>query len=96
MIFNGKVIDRTDLWKDCGSNPLYPQGGTWVYDRGHWCPGDLQNPDCYDVKASPKESLIDIDMMPYVDFIGEVDGKEAITAYLIQYKQPKMCIRDRR
>lgn len=88
VIFNGKVIDRTDLWKDCGSNPLYPQGGTWVYDRGHWCPGDLQNPDCYDVKASPKESLIDIDMMPYVDFIGEVDGKEAITAYLIQYKQP--------
>ncbi len=88
VIFNGKVIDRRDLWKDCGSNPLYPQGGTWVYDRGHWCPGDLQNPDCYEVKADPKESIIDIDMMPYVDSIGEVDGKEAITAYLIQYKQP--------
>ena len=88
VIFNGKVIDRRDLWKDCGSNPLYPQGGTWVYDRGHWCPGDLQNPDCYEVKADPKESIIDIDMMPYVDSIGEVDGKEAITAYVIQYKQP--------
>ena len=19
---------------------LYPQGGTWVYDRANWCPGD--------------------------------------------------------
>ena len=87
-IFNGKVINRRDLWKDCGSNPLYPQGGTWVYDRGYWCPGDLQNPDIYDVKAFPKESIIDIDMMPYMDSVGEVEAREAIAAYLIQYKKP--------
>jgi len=24
---------------DCGLNPLYPQAGTWIYDRGNWCPG---------------------------------------------------------
>ena len=28
------------VWRDnCGLNPLYPQGGTWVYDRANWCPG---------------------------------------------------------
>lgn len=28
------------VWRDnCDVNPLYPQGGTWVYDRSNWCPG---------------------------------------------------------
>ncbi|MFZ1705579.1 MAG: LamG-like jellyroll fold domain-containing protein [Saprospiraceae bacterium] len=27
------------LWKECADNPVYPQGGTWVYDRAGWCPG---------------------------------------------------------
>ena len=29
------------VWRDgCGWNPIFPQGGTWVYDRSNWCPGD--------------------------------------------------------
>lgn len=28
-----------DVWKPCASNPVYPQGGTWIYDRAGWCPG---------------------------------------------------------
>ncbi|MEO6169010.1 MAG: peptide-N-glycosidase F-related protein [Chitinophagales bacterium] len=28
------------VWRnDCDLNPVYPQGGTWVYDRANWCPG---------------------------------------------------------
>ncbi len=28
------------VWRDnCDLNPLYPQGGTWIYDRTNWCPG---------------------------------------------------------
>lgn len=23
----------------CGANPVYPQGGTWIYMRQGWCPG---------------------------------------------------------
>jgi len=26
-------------WKECGDNPVYPQGGTWILDRTDWCPG---------------------------------------------------------
>lgn len=32
-------------YKECAANPVYPQGGTWIYDRAGWCPGmatDLQ------------------------------------------------------
>lgn len=27
------------VWKECGFNPIYPQGGTWIFDRAGWCPG---------------------------------------------------------
>lgn len=28
------------IWDDqCGENPIYPQAGTWIYDRANWCPG---------------------------------------------------------
>ena len=27
------------VWKTCANNPIYPQGGTWIYDRAGWCPG---------------------------------------------------------
>jgi hypothetical protein len=27
------------LWNECADNFVYPQGGTWLYDRAGWCPG---------------------------------------------------------
>jgi len=31
---------QVNMWRDdCGLNPIYPQGGTWLYDRADWCPG---------------------------------------------------------
>jgi hypothetical protein len=33
------------LWRDdCGRNQVYPQTGTWVYNRGNWCPGAIVKP----------------------------------------------------
>jgi len=28
-----------DIMQECADNPLYPQGGTWIFDRAGWCPG---------------------------------------------------------
>ncbi|MDX5427341.1 MAG: hypothetical protein LPK46_04050, partial [Bacteroidota bacterium] len=37
---NGTQIAAVNMWRDdCGLNPVYPQGGTWLYDRANWCPG---------------------------------------------------------
>ena len=38
------LVDSTEHWsweimQECADNPLYPQGGTWIYDRAAWCPG---------------------------------------------------------
>lgn len=38
---NGTQIADKAIWRnDCGVNDLYPQGGTWIYDRANWCPGN--------------------------------------------------------
>ncbi|MDI9341731.1 MAG: T9SS type A sorting domain-containing protein [Sediminibacterium sp.] len=29
------------ITQSCAFNPVYPQGGTWVYDRQGWCPGQV-------------------------------------------------------
>jgi len=37
---NGANVWSKEVWRDnCDVNPVYPQGGTWVYDRANWCPG---------------------------------------------------------
>jgi len=28
------------VWNECSTIPVYPQGGTWIFDRAGWCPGD--------------------------------------------------------
>lgn len=37
---NGMERFRQPMWRDdCGYNPVYPQAGTWLFDRANWCPG---------------------------------------------------------
>ncbi len=36
---NGQEQWSWDIMQECAVNPLYPQGGTWIYDRAGWCPG---------------------------------------------------------
>jgi len=50
---NGEFVPRThylnldggpqefvyEVWKECATIPIYPQGGTWLFDRAGWCPG---------------------------------------------------------
>jgi hypothetical protein len=36
---NGEAEWQWQIMQECADNPLYPQGGTWIYDRAGWCPG---------------------------------------------------------
>ncbi len=45
VILNSNPIANETIWRsDCGSNELYPQSGTWVFERANWCPGALVHP----------------------------------------------------
>ncbi len=50
VFVNGTLTFIQELWRDnCAANPLYPQGGTWIYDRANWCPGAEVTTDEYDL-----------------------------------------------
>ncbi len=87
LLLDGKVIDHRDMWKECGSNPLYPQGGTWIFDRAYWCPGDLQTPDIIDMPLTGKKHVLDLNMQPFkANNINQ--PKEQITSFFFQYGAP--------
>jgi hypothetical protein len=85
---DGSFVDSVNVWRLCGTNALYPQAGTWVYDRGGWCPGALVYPYIYDgpVIASSTHT---IDMSVVYPFTPTNQGNEVITAHLIECKGPQ-------
>ncbi|RKD92892.1 peptide-N-glycosidase F-related protein [Mangrovibacterium diazotrophicum] len=87
VYLDGTVIDRRNMWKECADNALYPQGGTWIFDRAYWCPGDLQPADLIDFKVTKPQHEIDIEMESYTAE-GKASANEAINAILFQYKTP--------
>lgn len=67
-------VDGTTRFKDtmfrydCSQNPVYPQGGTWVYSRSNWCPGSYVK--TYDYELSPygkagDSITLDYNVQPY-------------------------------
>jgi len=63
VLVNNNVTDQKDIWRDdCGYNHLYPQSGTWVYDRGNWCPGDLIHTNTHKLPGITANSSYDIDI----------------------------------
>lgn len=90
---NGVVLASKQVWRDnCGWNPVFPQGGTWVYDRAGWCPGDIAFPDATDfsVNSSAEEELT-IQMQNYTNTAGQY-ANYVIESYLIEYGEPRFAI----
>ena len=61
-INNGAQQFDWTVWKECADNPIYPQGGTWVYDRAGWCPGsptDVEHMDITPYVTAGQKATID-------------------------------------
>ncbi len=74
---NGIRRFEWNVWRDCGMNPVHPQGGTWQFDRAGWCPGTWV--DTYDHEITPyvvpgQEFAVDYCMQPYDPESGEQGG----------------------
>lgn len=41
LMIDGAKRFAWNVWNECGENPVFPQGGTWIYDRAGWCPGAI-------------------------------------------------------
>ncbi|UCS95444.1 peptide-N-glycosidase [Echinicola marina] len=87
FLLDGKLVASRQIWKACGNNPLYPQAGTWIFDRANWCPGDLIQPDIYEFKLENDEHTVQLAMEDYQS--PKPSAQELISAYVIQYKPSK-------
>lgn len=82
------------VWRDnCDLNPLYPQGGTWVYDRSNWCPG--AEVWTYDFELTPyvtpgTTAILDHDVDPYTN-TGDWDYFQ-IEDQLVSYSAPNFTL----
>lgn len=82
---------QTEIWRECSTNPIYPQGGTWVFDRSNWCPGSEVAPFDYELTdfiTSNSSHVIDYDLDAYQLKITNTDATPpnwVISSYLITY-----------
>lgn len=94
---DGNQVARHDMWRDdCGMNPIYPQGGTWLYDRANWCPGD-DAPVFIDnigslVGVDSVELNIDIEAYSYTVPQGETPAGYELHGVLVQYDDFQISI----
>lgn len=79
------------VWKDCSRNPVYPQGGTWPFDRAGWCPGSSAQTFEFDISNlfNPGDTIqnFDYEIQPYSNN-GEKDGEFVESHQLVYYGSP--------
>lgn len=89
VLFDDSLIDQKQIWRECGNNPLYPQAGTWIYNRADWCPGSMVYPDVYDVPVAKKSThSVHIEMEPYIDR-SKPTASYYFSSYLLFEKNPR-------
>lgn len=85
---NGAEVYTRLLWRaDCDIQPVAPQGGTWIFHRANWCPGDKVN--MFEADISPfvtagQNVSVDLDLDDFVIQPGAGAGY-GISAHLITF-----------
>jgi len=81
---NGTMAVQHDIWRNnCGQNDLYPQSGTWIYDRANWCPGDKVHTLMHEfpVTAGSTDSL----RMAFENYTSDGSASYTVNAILLYY-----------
>jgi hypothetical protein len=89
VYLNNSKIGDMHIWRDdCGKNPIYPQGGTWIYNRANWCPGTKVNTFSYDITQTQLHpgttDSLDVDFDPYT-YTGNGGASYLISSVFVQY-----------
>jgi len=83
---NSTIAQQTVWRNDCGSEPLYAQTGTWVYNRAGWCPGSesqVFRHDITDFIDGKPDFDVKVDWQNYT--ANNVNMSYNISAQVIQY-----------
>jgi hypothetical protein len=92
---NNTQVFSNLVWRDnCGENPLYPQPGTWLYDRANWCPGDIVWPYVHEMTPhmqAGQSYTIDMDMEPFTN-VNNNSCSYGIGSHLVYFRQPSYSL----
>ena len=87
---NSENLYTQEIWRDdCGEVALYPQGGTWIYDRANWCPGDkatTRNHELTSFIQTGQENLLDFNI--YRPNWNPAEASYIYDAQLITFEEP--------
>jgi len=75
------------IWNEnCGANPLFPQPGTWLYDRANWCPGGPTGDFSFNLTPflSPGAHTVNVNMEPFTN-INNNSCSYNISGHLFHY-----------
>ena len=94
---NGGIVNHiidinglpTFLWnlnKECAFNAIFPQGGTWVFDRQGWCPGERSTLTEEDITnfVTPGE-MLEIDYTTSAPLIPTGDYRYHVAHQIVGY-----------
>lgn len=80
---NENLISKQLIWKACGFNTISAQGGTWVYDRANWCPGEQVKVYEYELDYKNGMNTVDLDID---SFVANGSAGYQVNAQLVYYK----------
>jgi len=87
---NSENLYTQEIWRDdCGEVALYPQGGTWIYDRANWCPGDKATTRSHELTSfiqTGQENLLDFNI--YRPNWNPAEASYIYDAQLITFQEP--------
>lgn len=86
---NGQTEWSWEIMRECADNPLYPQGGTWIYDRAAWCPGapvDTRDWELTSLVSSQEPFSVDYN----IDY--DPDGNYRFEGQIIAYAAPNFSL----
>lgn len=85
---NGEQKFTHRMWRDdCGAVPVRPQGGTYLYSRANWCPGDKVHEQRWELTPFLNSDSIELDMdiEPYVNQEGGGNSSHNISSTVFFY-----------
>lgn len=92
LTIDGSTSFTRQVWKACADNPIYPQGGTWIYDRAGWCPGaavDVFESDITPYVTAGQQLPVDYSMT-YIANPGSTNYR--VNHQLVSYGPPSFSV----
>ncbi len=78
------------LWTECSTIPIYPQGGTWLYDRAGWCPGEPS--DLYEYDITEHVTAGQVHNLDYTIIFASGSTNYQHSQQLVTYGSPNFTI----